>query len=94
LFGTSITSTGPFLAGVVNTNFAGCLGDTSVPSTCEGVALGPGTNAGWGHNAMRVTLPNGSGTVGTGYSTIPSQNALIRLSGPTVPVELMRLEVE
>jgi hypothetical protein len=93
LFATPVISDAPFLVGVVNTNFGPCSGSTAVGSTCEGVALGPGTNLGYGHNAMRITWPNASGTVGTGYASIAGQNALIRLNG-YVPVELMRVEVD
>lgn len=93
LFATNVVSTGPFLVGVNNTAWGPCSGNTSLGTTCEGVALGPGTN-GWGHNAMRVHLATSSATVGSAYATIPGQNALIRLTGPTVPVELMRVEVD
>jgi len=93
LFATPITSDGPFLVGVVQSNWTTCTTVTGIGVSCEGVALGPGTNNGYGHNAMRVKLPNVTGTVGSSYSTIPGQNALIRLNG-YVPVELMRLEVD
>ena len=99
-FATPVVTSHPFLVGVVQTNFAGCSGNTALSSTCEGVALGPGTNQGHGHNAMRITYPNGTGTIGTSYAPInttgtagANKNALIRLNF-IIPVELMRFEVE
>jgi hypothetical protein len=103
VFATPVTTNNHFLAGVVNTNYTGCAGNTLIGSTCEGVALGAGTNTipgttNWspfllGHNAMRIQLSNSLDTVGSLYAAIPGQNALIRLVG-YVPVELMRFEVE
>ena len=92
LFATPLTSDGPFLAGIPNTAYPPCSGNTAIGSTCIGVAIGSGTN-GHGHNAMHVMLATSSAPAGSNFATIPGQNALIRLNG-YVPVELMRLEVE
>jgi hypothetical protein len=93
LFATPVTADGPFLAGIPNTAYPPCSGNTSIGSTCIGVALGSGTNLGYGHNAMQINLATSSAPAGSNFATIPGQNALIRLNG-YVPVELMRLEVE
>ena len=92
-FATSLTTDGPFLVGIPQDWRTACSGVTTIPSTCMGVALGSGTNLGYGDNAMRVFMASSSATVGYGYSSIASQNAFIRLNG-YVPVELMRLDVE
>jgi hypothetical protein len=95
----------PFIVGVGNTTFTACSGNTSLGSSCEGVAIGPGTNQTLGYNAIRIAQVSNSAP-GTGYATIMGppgtatstplvpQNALIRISGTNIPVELMRFEVE
>jgi len=84
---------GSFLVGVWNSNYALCSGDTALGGTCDGVALGAGTN-GMGHNAMRISMPTTTAASASGFAPIPGQNALLRVSGSNVPVELMRFEVE
>ena len=83
---------GSFLAGIVNSTYATCT-STALSGSCEGVALGPGTN-GYGHNAMRISITGSADTAGSGFATIPGQNAFIRVTGPNIPVELMRFVVE
>jgi hypothetical protein len=79
---------GPFFAGVLNTPFAGCSGNTGVGGTCEGVALSAGTmDPGQGFHAVVVN--------GGMYTAIaPARNAIFRATGDNLPVELMGLSVE
>lgn len=78
----------PFFAGILNTPFGGCSGNTGVGGTCEGVALSAGTmDPGMGFHAVVVN--------GNMYTAIaPAKNAIVRVSGGNVPVELMDLSVE
>jgi hypothetical protein len=80
--------TGPFVAGIHNTPFAGCAGMTAVGGTCEGVALSAGTmDPGMGFHAVRVN--------GAMYTAIvPNKNAIFRATGDNLPVELMSFGVK
>ena len=75
--------TGPFFGGILNTPFAGCAGMTGIGGTCEGVALTMGTmDPGMGFHGHRL--------VGGMYTPIaPVKNAIFRVTGDNLPVELM-----
>jgi len=80
--------TGPFFGGIKNTPFVGCTGMTAVGGTCEGVALSMGTmNPGFGFHGARVN--------GAMYTAItPVKNAIFRVTGDNLPVELMGFGVK
>jgi len=80
--------TGPFFAGILNTPFAGCAGNTMVGGTCEGVALSMGgVDPGMGFHGARVN--------GAGYVVLaPARNAIFRVTGDNLPVELMGFGVK
>lgn len=80
--------TGPFFAGILNTPFAGCAGNTMIGGTCEGVALSMGgVDPGMGFHGARV---NGNGYV----ALAPARNAIFRVTGDNLPVELMGFGVK
>jgi hypothetical protein len=93
--------TGPFIAGVANTPYTamGCPSNSMLNGTCDGVALSAGTvDPGMGFHAFRVplvatTLPPPTTMVASGVAPIPSTNALFRVTGDNLPVELMELSV-
>ncbi len=95
--------TGSFLVGMQQTtwditsgSYPACVSNTAgaFQTTCEGIALGTGTTGGLGHHAMSI-MWNGSSTVaGTGFHTLAGQNALVRVNGTAVPVELMRFQID
>ena len=80
--------TGPFFAGILNTPFAGCAGNTMVGGTCEGVALTMGTmDPGMGFHGHRIN--------GAMYTALaPVKNAIFRVTGDNLPVELMGFGVK
>jgi len=85
VFATPVTTNRHFLAGVVNTNFAACLGVTTINTapgtTCEGVALGAGTNTIPG--TWPITPPNPP----TNFNFPLGHNAMrIQLSNSLDPV--------
>ncbi|MCH9650253.1 MAG: hypothetical protein K0U98_18590 [Deltaproteobacteria bacterium] len=87
---------GSFIGGMLQTAYAACAGLTGINSglTCEGVALtqggltgGPG-DPGEGFNAVAVTS-----TANTGVP-IANQNAIFRITGQNLPVELMNFSID
>ena len=93
-FATPITGTGSFLGGILNTttSFAGCLTSAALPTTpCDGVALDTATNAGLGFHAMQI---GSTSPTGAGFATLSGENAIFRVSGTGLPVELMNFTVE
>lgn len=92
---------GPFIAGVHNTAYtgAGCPTNTMLNGTCDGVALSAGVvDPGMGFHAFRVPLAGGTfvpptTVVAAGVGPIPATNALFRVTGDNLPVELMEFSV-
>ena len=91
---TPLTGTGSFLGGVVNSTYTACT-VTSVPpaTTCDGVALDTVQNSTnpLGFHAMSIAafvIP------GTGFATLGNQNAIFKVLGSALPVELMSFDVE
>lgn len=80
---------GSFLGGVANYPVgSGCPANTMLGAPCNGVALSAGTmDPGMGLHGVRVNTPATTGV------NIP-QNAIFRVTGDNLPVELMRLGVE
>lgn len=91
---------GSFIAGVRNTFYGLCSGDSGLNSTCDGVALTAGVppEGSIGH-AVRLNfvysgfLPTVT-TLSTSGVPFAGGNAIFRATGDNLPVELMRLEVE
>jgi hypothetical protein len=81
---------GSFLAGLLNAYTGACAGNTMLGAPCDGVALTAGTmDPGMGFHAVRIyPVP---GTTGV---DIPNRNAIFRVTGDNLPVELMGLSVE
>ena len=94
--------TGPFVAGIRNSDYAGCVGNTGLSSTCDGVALTAGaspapTVPGRGQriNFTSAAFVPTINTVATSGQALPGNvNAIFRVTGSNLPVELMRMEVE
>jgi hypothetical protein len=92
---------GPFIAGVHNTYFTGmgCPSNSMLNGTCDGVALSAGTmDPGMGFHAFRVPLSGMTSVppttmVPAGVAPIPGGNALFRVTGDNLPVELMEFGV-
>lgn len=92
---------GPFIAGVHNTAFTGngCPGNSMLNGTCDGVAVTAGTmDPGQGFHAFRIPLVGGTfipptTMVAGGVAPIAGINAIFRVTGDNLPVELMELSV-
>ena len=93
---------GPFIAGIHNTFYTGlgCPTNSMLNGTCDGVALSAGTmDPGMGFHAFRVPLAGGTfipptTMVTAGVAAIPGGNAIFRVTGDNLPVELMELSAE
>ena len=99
-----LTGSGSFLGGVVNSTFSGSTTTfgsvlppcdmTSAPPTtpCNGVALDTAQNATnpLGYHAMSI----GAGIPGTGFNTLGNHNAIFKVFGSSLPVELLKFSVE
>lgn len=93
---------GPFIAGVHNTPYTGggCPTASGLNGTCDGVALSAGTvDPGMGFHAFRVPLAGMTFVPPTtmvpgGVVPVPGGNALFRVTGDNLPVELMGLSVQ
>ncbi|MEM1181270.1 MAG: hypothetical protein AAGM22_23210 [Acidobacteriota bacterium] len=90
------THSGQFIGGLIQTSYAACSGLTDLNSglTCEGVALtqgsltgGPG-DPGQGFNAVRINTLSSTGI------DIANQNAIFRVTGSNLPVELMSFAID
>jgi hypothetical protein len=53
------------------------------------VGLGTGTAGGQGHHGIQI-----NDIVGTGYAELPGLNALVRLQGSNLPIEMIDLTIE
>ncbi len=95
-----LSHSGSFIAGVRNTFYDGCGGNTNLNSSCDGVALTEGAaDPGSGFNAARLLFtgpfnPTSVVTVNSVGAAIPGQNAIFRVSGDNLPVELMQFDVD
>ena len=90
---TPITGTGSFLGGVVNSSYPACT-VTSVPpgTTCDGPALDTAQNSTnpLGFHAMSIAafvIP------GTNFATLGNLNAIFKVTGSNLPVELTSFSV-
>lgn len=94
--------TGPFVAGIRNTDYGACVGNTGLASTCDGVALTAGASPapavpgrGQRINFTSANFVPTINTVATSGQALPGNvNAIFRVTGTNLPVELMRMEVE
>jgi hypothetical protein len=98
-----IGHTGSFIAGMHNTFFTGlgCPGNTMLNGTCDGVALTMGSAPAppVPSRAIRVPLMGGvfvppTTMVASGVAAIPAVNAIFRVTGDNLPVELMNFDVK
>ena len=94
---------GSFIAGLHNTFITSmsCPGDTMLNGTCDGVALTMGSAPAppVPNRAIRVPLMGGTFTPGTtmvatGVAAIPGVNAIFRVTGDNLPVELMDFDAQ
>ncbi len=99
--GAAVTGhTGDFIGGLRNTGYAACAGNVALNTTCDGVALTAGTvDPGSGFNAVRLPFTSGNfvptiQTFGSSGAAIASTNAIFRVTGDNLPVELMTFSVE
>jgi hypothetical protein len=84
-----VSHSGPFIAAALNDYNGGCAGNTMLGAPCDGPALSAGTmDPGMGFHAVRLYATGTSGV------PIPSRNAIIRVTGDNLPVELMGLSFE
>lgn len=90
---------GSFLGGVRNTFYDGCAGNTGLNTTCDGVALTSGINdGGQGSYAARLIftgpfIPTVTVVPNTG-TAIAGTNAIFRVTGDNLPVELMTFSID
>lgn len=91
---------GAFVGGLRNTDYTPCAGNVLLNTTCDGVALtmgGPDPGMGFhGHrvpfnSTMFVPVIN---TVAGAGTVVPGVNAIFRVTGDNLPVELMDFGVE
>ncbi|MEM9554316.1 MAG: hypothetical protein AAGC60_08665 [Acidobacteriota bacterium] len=94
------THSGSFIAGLRNTDYAACAGNSALASTCDGVALTQGSGpAPSDTRAARVNftsasfVPTITNVASTG-SDMGSFNAIFRVTGDNLPVELMSFDVD
>jgi hypothetical protein len=89
---------GSFIAGMHNTFYTqlGCPGNTMLNGTCDGVALTMGSNPAppVPSRAFQVPLMGGqylppTTMVAAGVAAIPGTNAIFRVTGDNLPVELL-----
>jgi hypothetical protein len=91
---------GAFVGGLRNTDYDPCAGNVALNTTCDGVALTMGgVDPGMGFHAFRVPFNSGSFvptimTVAGAGTAIGTQNAIFRVTGDNLPVELMNFGVE
>ncbi len=92
--------TGAFLAGLRNTDYDPCAGNAGLNTTCDGVALtAGGVDPGLGFHGHRVPFTSGAfvptitTVAGSGVS-LGTVNAIFRVTGDNLPVELMRFAAE
>jgi hypothetical protein len=95
-----VAHTGAFVGGLRNTDYAACAGNVALNTTCDGVALTMGgVDPGMGFHGIRVPfnsasfLPTITMVAGAGTS-FATQNAIFRVTGDNLPVELMNFGVE
>lgn len=92
--------TGSFVAGVRNTDYTPCAGNVALGSTCDGVALSAGgVDPGMGFHAHRVPFNSASfvptvNTVAGVGTAVGVMNAIFRVTGEALPVELMGFTVD
>ena len=91
---------GAFVGGLHNTEYGACAGDVSLNSTCDGVALTMGgVDPGMGFHGIQVPfattqfVPTVTTVAGTGNS-LGNVNAIFRVTGDNLPVELMSFGVQ
>lgn len=90
---------GSFIAGLRNTDYdIGCPGNMALASTCDGVALtqGPGPTL---NRAARINFTTSPfvpliNTVASTGADIAGINAIFRVTGDNLPVELMQFGIE
>lgn len=92
---------GSFIAGLRNTDYTPCIGNQALASTCDGVALTQGAAGGGGpqFRAARINFTSGAFVptiqmVNSTGADIAGINAIFRVTGDNLPVELMHFEVE
>lgn len=94
--------TGQFIAGLRNTDYDPCAGvQLGLGGTCDGVALTQGAVAGGGPEFRAVRVPFNSAafvptimTVASTGNSIAGANAIFRVTGDNLPVELMQFGAE
>lgn len=93
--------TGQFIAGLRNSDYDPCAGNQALGSTCDGVALTQGAGAGGGPEFRAVRVPFNTGafvptinTVASTGNSIAGVNAIFRVTGDNLPVELMQFGAE
>jgi hypothetical protein len=91
---------GSFIAGIRNTDYDPCAGSTNLGSTCDGVALTQGTSPPPPVASRAARIPFTSGVfvptitqVNSTGSNIPGVNAIFRVTGDNLPIELMEFTV-
>lgn len=94
LLGTPLTGSGSFLGGVVNSAYPFFCAVTSVPPAvpCNGVALDTAQNASnpLGFHAMQVK----ASAAGLGFANLGNLNAIFKVTGSNLPIELMSFRVD
>lgn len=95
-----VAHNGAFVGGLHQTYFDACAGNVALNSTCDGVALTMGgVDPGMGFHGIRVPFAVGMftpavNTVAGAGTNIAGVNAIFRVTGNNLPVELMNFGVE
>lgn len=92
--------TGNFVGGIRNTDYDPCAGNVALGTTCDGVALSMGgVDPGMGFHAIRVPfndamfVPTVTMVAGAG-SAIANVNAIFRVTGDALPIELTKFAAD
>ena len=97
----NIAGSGSFLAGIHNTFYTGlgCPSNSNLNGTCDGVALTAGTSNAAPFHGVTIPLAGGAFTPPTTFvnstgNDLGTANAIVRMTGDNLPVELMKFDVE
>ena len=91
---------GAFIGGLHNTEYGACAGNVALNSTCDGVAMTMGgVDPGMGFHGIRVPFATANfvptvTTVASPGVALGNVNAIFRVTGDNLPVELMSFGID
>ncbi|MEM8961915.1 MAG: hypothetical protein AAGD38_10565 [Acidobacteriota bacterium] len=94
-----VGNSGAFIAGIRNTDYDPCAGNTGLGSTCDGVALTNNVAPPVASRGARINftspsfVPTITGVASSGQA-LGATNAIFRVTGDNLPVELMSFSID